>query len=260
VEGLVGSIEVGGHVFWPVMGGGAPPPDAVPVFKSLPMMRQLAEILERERPLRIVEVGIYRGGSTAMLAALAPDAQILAVELDPGPAPHLDRYLATGGSGAHLRTEFGVDQADRSRLQALVRDVFGDEPLDLVIDDASHQLAESRVTLDALLPFVRHGGAYLFEDWSWAHLRAGAWGPTLAGTTWPEGASPSVLVYELIMATGSSEGIVDAVDVRPSTALVRRGGQPLDPATFRLRDHVPGWEPYPDADQPPPSAHGSTTG
>jgi hypothetical protein len=252
VDDLVGSIEIGGHVFWPIMGGPPPPADAIPVFKSLPMMRQLVDLIEQERPQRIVEVGIYKGGSTAMLAALAPEAEILAIELDPGPAPHLERYRAAGGRTEHLRTEFGVDQADRPRLQSLVADAFGGEAIDLVIEDASHALVPSRITLDALLPLVRHRGAYLFEDWSWAHLRAGAWGATFGGSDWPDGRSPSPLVYEMVMATGSSEGIIDAVDVRPSTALARRGGAPLDPETFHLREHVPGWEPYPDPDAPPP--------
>lgn len=245
MDDLVGSIEIGGQVFWPMLGGDPPPPDAIPVFKSLPMMHQLVELIAVEQPRRIVEVGIYRGGSTAMLAAAAPEAQILAVELDPGPAPHLERFRAAGGDTRRLRTEFGVDQADGERLEALVRDAFGDEPVDLVIDDASHLLAESRATLDALLPFVRHGGIYLFEDWSWAHLRDGAWGAVFPSSSWPEGPSPSALVFEMVMATGSSEGVFDSVDVRPSTVAARRGGAPLEPGTFRLADRVPGWEPYP---------------
>lgn len=244
MDGLIGSIDVGSWSFWPTMGGSAPPDGAIPVFKALPMMQELADHIERERPERIVEVGIYKGGSTAMLAALAPGAQILAIELDPGPAPHLEAYRERGGDLAHVRTEFGVDQSDRARVQELVASTFGDEPIDLVIDDASHQLRESRVTLDALLPLVRPGGAYLLEDWSWAHLRSSAWGVAFPGATWPEGPSLTELVFELVMAVGASEGVVERVDVGPFNALARRGAAPLDPATFALREHVPGAEDY----------------
>ncbi|HRW38249.1 MAG: class I SAM-dependent methyltransferase [Acidimicrobiales bacterium] len=239
-----GTIRAGAHEFWPILEAPRPSPQAIPVYKSLRMMQAIVELVAQERPTRIVEVGIYAGGSTALLAALAPEATLLGIELDPGPASQLARFEELGGSVAGVRVAYGVDQGDRHTVQALVRETFGDEPIDLVIDDASHQLELSRSTLDALLPFVRSGGSYVIEDWGWGQLRESMWASTLAGTEWPPGEPMAALIFDLVMAVAASEGVVDDLVVAPSTVIARRGVAPLDPDGFRLRDQLPGAQDY----------------
>jgi hypothetical protein len=41
---------------------------------------------------------------------------------------------------------------------------FGAMPLDLVSDDASHLLRETRASFNALFPRLRSGGEYIIED------------------------------------------------------------------------------------------------
>ena len=52
------------------------------------------------------------------------------------PAPLLVDYIDQHGAGDVVRPHYGVDQADRATLRAIVEEEFGDEPLDLVVDDA----------------------------------------------------------------------------------------------------------------------------
>jgi hypothetical protein len=56
------------------------------------------------------------------------------------------------------------------RLGALVADEFGDQPIDLVVDDAAHLLGPTRVSFTALFPHVRPGEVHVIEDGSW-HTR-----------------------------------------------------------------------------------------
>ena len=48
---------------------------------------------------------------------------------------------------------------------------FGDAPLDLVVDDASHLYDETKVALEVLLPRVRPGGLFIIEDWAADYMR-----------------------------------------------------------------------------------------
>jgi hypothetical protein len=66
-----------------------------------------------------------------------------------------------------VRIYHGVDQADRDTIRRLVADEFAGQPLDLVIDDASHLLTPSTATFNPLFPRQRPGGLYVIEDWSW---------------------------------------------------------------------------------------------
>ena len=65
--------------------------------------------------------------------------------------------------GAHV---YGVDQADAPALRRIVADEFAGEPLDLVIDDASHVLDPTRASFNVLFPLLRPGGVYVIEDWT----------------------------------------------------------------------------------------------
>jgi hypothetical protein len=61
-----------------------------------------------------------------------------------------------------------VGQTDTAALDRIVQDDF-DGPIDLIIDDASHFVSETRISFNALFSRLRPGGVYLVEDWSWAH-------------------------------------------------------------------------------------------
>jgi predicted O-methyltransferase YrrM len=246
VEGFDGTLEAGGWSFRPTVANEAPlDAEAIPVFKALHMVELLADHVRSERPTRIVELGTSFGGSTALLAALAPAATILTVELEERPAPQLDRFLATDANPERVRAVTGVDQSDGERLQQLVAETFDGHPVDLVLDDASHELQPTADALDALLPLVKPNGCYLIEDWSWAHIRLD---PALASRPelrWPSGPSMTSLIFELVMTAACASSVVRRVDLDYSIVRAWRGLGAIDPAGFRLRDLLVGVEPYP---------------
>ena len=80
-----------------------------------------------------------------------------------------------------------VDQADRAGSPRSSSEAFGDQPLDLVIDDCSHLYEATRASFNELFPRLRPGGLYWIEDWPWAHEKqiaesVGRSGPAHAGS------------------------------------------------------------------------------
>jgi predicted O-methyltransferase YrrM len=183
------------------------------------------EIYGGLRPLNVLELGIYEGGSVAFLTGLCRPSRLVALDLEPEPRPALERLLAERGLSSTVTLRYGVDQADRERIPELVELEF-DGPLDLVIDDASHLLAETRISFNMLFPRVRPGGWYVIEDWAWAH--------TTAPGFLPDQRPMSELVFELVVAAATADDVVAEVKVDRELTAVRRGTRPLDPATFEI--------------------------
>ena len=183
------------------------------------------ELLSRLAPKRIVELGVLEGGSVALLALLARPQKLVAVDISPGPVPALERFIERHSLEASVSVHFGVDQADREVLAGIVADEFGDAELDLIIDDASHDLERSQASFDALFPTLRPGGHYLLEDWSWAHAPV----PVRTDRT-----PLTVMVFELAMAA-VQHGLIAGVEINRGWALVERGPAPLPFADGEFR-------------------------
>lgn len=183
-------------------------------------------LLERLRPRTIFEVGVYEGGSTAMLQQLADPEKLVTIDLERRPSPGIEGFVAKHDLGKRVVTNWGVDQADRKAIERIVREQFeGEAPLDLVIDDASHLLEESRATFNVLFPRLREGGEYVLEDWSWAHAPI---------VVWPNQTPLSLLVFELVMACANLPTLITEVEIDRAWAVVRRGSMPVDPEGFDI--------------------------
>jgi predicted O-methyltransferase YrrM len=128
-----------------------------------------ATMLAEFTDANIVELGIHKGGSAALLALLARPRRLVALDIEPTPAEALTEFIDAGGHGDRVHAHYGIDQADRTTLAAIVDREFGVEPIDLVIDDASHLLDPTRASFETLFPRVRPGGLYCIEDWRWQH-------------------------------------------------------------------------------------------
>ena len=127
------------------------------------MVERYAALIEDVKPKRIFELGIFHGGSVAFLALLAEPDRHVAIDYQPKGSARFEDWRQAHDDVVHAY--YGVDQGDAATLRRIVADEFGGEPLDLVIDDASHLLDPTRSSFNVLFPLLRPGGVYVIEDW-----------------------------------------------------------------------------------------------
>lgn len=147
-------------------------PGSLTLLKNISLVEAYEQLLAPYPKPRMVELGISQGGSVALLALIARPERFVAVELAAEPVQPLLDALAERGLDQTVTPYFGVDQADRVRLTQILRDDFGDEPLDVVIDDASHLYDPTLASFEVLFPRLRPGGVYVIEDWNCHDLNA----------------------------------------------------------------------------------------
>ena len=204
------------------------------VAKQTSMVRQLLALIDELAPSRIVELGIFRGGSAALLAAAARPVKLSAVELESEPIQALERFIEDRDLESVLAPHYGIDQGDAAQLAAAIDADHGDEPLDLVVDDASHLYRETRSSFELLFARLRPGGCYIIEDWGWAHFPEPLW---QAGGGWfHDRPALTNLIVELLMVAATGPELVTGLKVERDTVTVTRG--PLEVAgPLRLEHH-----------------------
>jgi len=104
------------------------------------------------RPVNILEIGVYSGGSLNMWRSyFGEQSQVFGVDIEPA----CKAYERDG-----VRIMIG-DQRDRDFWKAFKKEVPG---IDVLIDDGGHKPEQQMVTLEEMLPHIRPGGIYLCED------------------------------------------------------------------------------------------------
>ncbi len=186
------------------------------------------------RPRRMLEIGIWDGGSTAFWYQHLRPERLVAIDLqDREDSAYFRRYVTAHGLEGRVLTRWRTDQADRAALQEIVdRDLGGE--IDLVIDDGSHLEAPTRASFEALFPLLPPGGLYIVEDWAWEH-----W-PEFqsAAHAWAGEAGLTALVSDLLAATGSAPALIRRLAVHEGFVVVERGESREDRHRFRLADHI----------------------
>jgi hypothetical protein len=184
--------------------------------------------LRDRAPRFIVEVGSYDGASSALFAELAHPRRLVAIDRRPEPSPAFTDFISRRGFTGVVTAHYGVDQSDTPRLSGIVSEAFGATALDLIVDDASHLVEPTRATFNCLFPRLAPGGAYLIEDWSWAHSGLGHLGE------WAEQRPLTTVIFELILACASRPKAISNVNVFKNYVVVERGPAAIDPGTFDL--------------------------
>lgn len=106
----------------------------------------------RDRPVRLLEIGIHDGGSLQMWRRyLGPRATIHALDINPKCAEIDDPDL-----NIHIGS-----QADEALLHSIVDAMGG---VDVVIDDGSHVWWHQIATFEALYDKISDDGVYICED------------------------------------------------------------------------------------------------
>ncbi len=110
------------------------------------------------RPISLLEIGVNKGGSILFWDDYLQnkDSRILGLDLK---LPEIET-----SSRVSLAQ---CDQNDADGLRGLA-ELHG--PFDVIIDDASHQLAETRTCFNTLQPFLKPGGYYVIEDWAMGYF------------------------------------------------------------------------------------------
>jgi predicted O-methyltransferase YrrM len=220
------------------------------VLKRRDQVEVLMDIVHRFRSSSIVELGIAAGGSTALVTLLANPRRLIAIDIASERVTALDDLIIARGLEHRVRPFYGIDQADRQRVLEIVTSELGHDPLDLVIDDASHLLAETTSSFETLFPMLRPGGLYVIEDWNSWHVGAEAFLDALGDDEGvPTPLSP--LLMELVLVRATSPDIVGTITIGDLWATIERGSAPLDPVDFRVADAYtdhfglasPGWHP-----------------
>jgi predicted O-methyltransferase YrrM len=254
-------LRVGNTEFHCDFGLAEVPPDRLAVMKPRALVTRYIELSQSLQPRIIVELGIHRGGSTALLNELNHPEKLIAFELHAGPPAALEDYVARQGLDDVVRTHFGIDQSDRTRLSEILDEELGSDRIDLVIDDASHLYRETVSSFETLFPRLRPGGLFVIEDWNANHLVADlivhavnesssadreqiehqlvATRDERLKQSGADGLIPfTTLAVELVLARASSGDAIRDVSFNDSWIVVRRGEDVLDAEAFRLADLV----------------------
>ncbi|MDX1479769.1 MAG: hypothetical protein R3301_18785 [Saprospiraceae bacterium] len=121
----------------------------------------------RHRPVRVLELGVFRGGSMALWQQYFPNGRIAGLDYNQIGHPELER----------VKVYHGLQQ-DTALLTRIAEEQAPDG-FDIIIDDCSHLAELTRASFRHL--FDNHlvpGGIYVIEDWGIGYA-----------PDWPDGAT-----------------------------------------------------------------------
>ena len=196
------------------------------LVKGPELVERYISLLADLAPRTILELGIFQGGSTALLALLADPQLLIALERSPNRVAGLDELIEQRGIADRVHAVYGLDQSDVPALRAVLAELADGVEFDLIIDDASHLVAETRTSFNVLFPRLRAGGVFVIEDWSWAHIGYGLHRPDELPLT--------QLVFELTMALPSRPGLISEIRIDENWAAIVRGERSLHPDDFDI--------------------------
>lgn len=114
----------------------------------------------RDEPLRLLEIGLYNGGSLRMFREFLPNATLHGIDIDP-------RCYAYQAEIPNTQVRL-LDQADPAALTAFIEELGG--AYDLILDDGGHTMEQQLVSFHTLWPHVNPGGVYVIEDIGTSYL------------------------------------------------------------------------------------------
>ena len=113
----------------------------------------------RDTPVRLLEIGVFQGGSLRMWRKYLGDhAKLFGIDIDP-------KCAAFNGEAGYVRIG---SQDDPAFLHKVLEEMGG---VDVVIDDGSHIAEHQRMTFDTLFPLLDAHGIYICEDTHTAYWR-----------------------------------------------------------------------------------------
>lgn len=105
----------------------------------------------RDMPLKLLEIGIEKGGSLAMWKKYLPNASIVGIDI-------------LQGCKQREREGIKVYIGDQSDPLLLSNVISNEAPFDIIIDDGGHHTNELIGSFMRLFPYLRTDGLYIVED------------------------------------------------------------------------------------------------
>lgn len=198
-------------------------PDEVIFLKPDGYLDQYAEVLNGRPTRNVIELGVWEGGSLLLFAALFQPDRLVGIDIRT-PIEAFDRICAEHPLGRRISVHYQTSQDDDAALARIVAAEFTG-PLDLVIDDASHDYHLTKRSFEILFPQVGPGGVYAIEDWGWAQ--------TPGFKLWADKPALSNLIHQLLLISVAKPGLISNIRVYPGICFVEKGeaatpGEPVD--------------------------------
>jgi hypothetical protein len=184
------------------------------------------------KEVRVLEVGIYSGGSLEMWKAyFGPKCRIYGVDIETACKAYEDERTRV----------FIGDQADRRFWKHLREQV---PVIDIVIDDGGHLPEQQIVTLEETLPHIRGGGVYLCEDIHNTHNRFAAYvhGLTTALNAVALKDAPEAEGADTIVLSSSLQRSIGSVHHYPFVTVIEKTSSPVRQLSSVRHGTV--WQPY----------------
>jgi predicted O-methyltransferase YrrM len=207
----------------------------VAIYKPREMVEEMAQVLQGINVQRMLELGLWQGGSAIFFEHHLELERFVGVDIG-SRFPFLERYIERHRLGERVRVRSSTSQDDEAAFEEIFRKDFAGADLDLIIDDASHDLKETRKSFEICFPHLRAGGLYIIEDWSWGHV----------SKLHPQRMPPSPLVIELLLICACWGDIIRRIHVNRFFVVIERGEAPLERKTMKLETHYyPRGLPFP---------------
>jgi hypothetical protein len=119
----------------------------------------------RTERLTLVEVGILNGSGLAIWCDLFPNARVIGFDVDPSNFQANRKSLEQAGAfQKNVPEVHSFDQLDSRKANDVLRDVLGENRVDIAIDDGCHSLESIEITFEAIRPFFAPRFVYFVED------------------------------------------------------------------------------------------------
>lgn len=185
----------------------------------------------RENDIRnMLEVGFFDGGSTLYFLKHFGVQKLLALDVRMKVAA-LEDAIDAQGLRERVSIGYGTSQGDREAIHSRLG-FFEGQPLDLIVDDASHLFDLSKSCFETCFPLLREGGIYILEDWSWAHVSATQPGGEFFDV-YKQYEALSSLLFAINILMASQPGSIEKITTYQNCAVIKRGSASL-PQNFSL--------------------------
>jgi predicted O-methyltransferase YrrM len=200
--------------------------DRIIILKDRASLESYYQALGNTRVRNVLEFGILEGGSAILFTLLLEPEKFVGVDIRDS-ARGIEPFLARHEVGKKIKFHFSVSQSDARPVRELITSEFASGPIDLIIDDASHQYTHTKRTFEIAFPYLRPGGLYVIEDWGWAHWKG--WEGFMMGEP-----AMSMLIFELVMLCATSQEVVSDIRIFPAFTFIRKSEAATDLPDFSI--------------------------